>query len=732
MATARVDRRLAAILAADVVGYARLMERDEAGTFDRLRAHRRHIMPLIAEHHGRVVKLMGDGALCEFGSVVDAVACAVVIQREMAEREAAVPEDQRLRFRLGINLGDVLVEDDDIYGDGVNVAARLEGLAEPGGICISGKVREEIATKLELALAPMGLQHVKNIAGPIEVWRVLLDGPGPAVRLTAPARPVRARRAIAATLAIALVVGSGITAWHWIWNTGGPDGPSTSTRPSIAVMPFTNLDGSTPHDEFASGLTDDLITDLSKVSGLLVIARNSVFAYGAGLRDNRQVAKELGVSFLVDGSVRRADGRVRINAQLVDGLTGRQIWADRYDRPDADVFAVQDDVIDRIIAALAVRLTDAERARITRLPTESLEAYDYYLRAEQKVYNSEWASVSDAVDLYQRAIALDPRFADAYAGYARALVDTFAFNFTRTQPSVIVRKQAYEAASRALALNPDTPRAFSVLALLQMLDGEHDAALQAASRAVALDPNGAEGYLDLAIVLAYAGQPAEALAAMDTVLRLNPRPPPYVHGYHGFVLYMNRRYGEAVEALLQVDNATQSDFGLETLAMAYARLGRLEEAKAVVAAILERWPNDSIEGLRLVYAYTRPEALAQRLDALRLAGMPEWPYGFVGSPEDRLGGDAIRSLTFGRTWTGQLGDGQPFIQQVNMQGETVYRRPGGLFTGVATVEGDTLCLQLPTFAMGRKACAPVYRNRSGAGAFAYPNTETVLYFSPTP
>ena len=732
MAATRVDRRLAAILAADVVGYSRLMERDEAGTFDRMKAHRKHIEPVIAEHHGRIVKLMGDGALCEFGSVVDAVACAVVIQREMTEREAAISEDQRLRFRLGINLGDVLVEDDDIYGDGVNVAARLEGLAEPGGICISGKVREEIGTKLDLALAPMGLQHVKNLAAPVEVWRVLLDGAG----IETPAKSARVRPAIAASLAGAMIVGGGIAWWYWTHDRAGVDGPASSTKPSIAVMPFTSLDGPVANDHFASGLTDDLITDLSKVSGLFVIARNSVFAYGNGPRDNRHAAEELGVAYLLEGSVRRADGRVRINAQLVDGRTGSQLWADRYDRPDADVFAVQDDVIDRIIAALAVRLTDAERASITRLPTENLEAYDYYLRAEQKVYNSEWASVADAVDLYQRAIALDPGFADAYAGYARALVDTFAFNFTRVQPSVIVRKQAYEAASRALAINPDTPRAFSVLALLQMFDGEHDAALASANRAVALDPNSAEGYLDLAIVLTYAGQPLKALAAMDTVLRLNPKPPPYVHGYHGFVLYMNHRYGEAIEALRQVDATTQSDFGLETLAMSYARLGHFEEAKAVVAAILERWPNDCIEGLRLVYAYhRRPEDLAHRLDALRMAGIPEWPYGFVGHPEDRLGGDAIRSLTFGRTWTGQLGDGQPFIQQVNMQGETVYRRPGGLFAGVATVEDDTLCLQLPTVAMGRIACAPVYRNRSGTtgpGAFAYPNAETVLYFSPTP
>ncbi len=737
MAATRVDRRLAAILAADVVGYSRLMEQDEIGTLDRLKAHHKDcVEPLITDYHGRIVKLMGDGTLCEFGSVIDAVGCAAAIQRGMAEREAALPVDQRLRFRIGINLGDVIIDGDDIHGEGVNIAARLQALAEPGGIWISGKVREEVCKKLDLALAPMGPQRVKNLAEPVEVWRALLDGVGAEVPVAAPARPARARPMLAAAFVGLLTIGVGTASWYWTHRGAGPGDTATSTKPSIAVMPFTSLDGPVAHDDFASGLTDDLITDLSKVSGLFVIARNSVFAYRDGPRDNRHVAEELGVAFLLEGSVRRADGRVRINAQLVDGRTGSQLWAERYERPDADMFAVQDDVIEKIVAALAIRLTEAERTQITRLPTTNLEAYDYYLRAEQKVYNAEPKSVSDAVDFYRRAISLDPSFADAYAGYARALVDTFAFSYTRVLPSAIVRKRAYDAASRALALNPDTPRAFSVLALLQMLDGEHDAAIESANKAVALDPNSAEGYLNLAIVLTYAGRPAEALAAMDTVRRLNPRPPPYVHGYRGFVLYMNRRYQEAVAALRQVDDSAQSDFGLETLAMAYARLGQLAEAKATVKILLGRWPNDSIEGLRMVYAHhRRPEDLAQRLDALREAGLPEWPYGFVGRPEDRLKGDAIRSLTFGRTWSGHLAEGPPFFQQTDISGNVVHRRPGGMLVGAATVEDDALCVQSPAIAMDRKRCGPVYRvsdGSHGTDAFAWPNGETVLYFSPMP
>ncbi len=745
MAAARVDRRLAAILAADVVGYARLMERDEVGTLQRLKAYRKQfIEPLIAEHHGRIVKLMGDGALCEFGSVIDAVGCATAIQRGMAEREAAVPEDERLRFRLGINLGDILVEGDDIYGDGVNVAARLESLAEPGGICISGKVRREVGRKLDLALTPMGLQHVKSLAEPVEAWQVLLDGDatptagglpartkGEAPRTWAGMRPI-----IAATVGGLLVLGTGWPGGNGARMPADNRASEASARPSIAVMPFSRFDDDGRPDDFAAGLTDDLITDLSKISGLLVIAHSSVFAYDAKDKTPRELAEALGVRYLLEGSVRRAEGRVRINAQLIDGRKGSQLWAERYDRPDSDVFAVQDDVIEKIVAALAIRLTEAERSQITRLPTRSLEAYDYYLRAEQKVYNAEPKSVSDAVGFYRRAISLDPGFADAYAGYARALVDTFAFSYTRLLPSAIVRERAYDAASRALALNPDTPRAFSVLALLQMLDGEHDAAIASANKAVALDPNSAEGYLNLAIVLTYAGRPAEALSAMDTVSRLNPRPPPYVHSYRGFVLYMNGRYQEAVAALQRVDAPKQSDFGLETLAMAYARLGQLAEARAAVATLLERWPNDSIEGLRLVYAHhRRPEDLAQRLDALREAGLPEWPYDFRGRPEDRLDADAIRRLTFGRTWDGHLAEGEPFFQQTNTNGEVAHRRPFGMLVGAATVEDDMLCVQSPAIAMGRKRCGPVYRlpeGSHGTDAFAWANGETTLYFSPMP
>jgi tetratricopeptide (TPR) repeat protein len=449
------------------------------------------------------------------------------------------------------------------------------------------------------------------------------------------------------------------------------------------------------------------------------------------------VATQLGVRYVLEGSVRRSGDSVRINVQLIDGASGANIWAERYDRAYAEIFTLQDEVIARIVEALSVRLTASERTQITRLPTRNLEAYDIYTQAEQKVYDLTEESLGEALSLYQRAIALDPQFADAYAGYARALVDVVSFDYQTVLISTVARQQAYEAAGRALKLNAQTPRAYAALGILQSLDGDHDKAIASVRKAVALEPNSADAQLNLAIVLTYAGQQPEALAAMERVLQLNPKPQLQVYDYYALALFMNKRYEKAVETVRMAGAPTESDLGLEVLAMAYARLGRVQDAHAAVEAMVRRAPGTNLTGLRNVYSHhRRQEDLDDRINALRDAGIPEWPYGFHGNPEDQLDGAAIRTLAIGKTWAGHQWDGAPFVMQTNANGGYAQRGPRGLTAGNITFEGDLMCMKSGAVTAGRKFCSPVYRNQGGSKAaqdeYVFPDVATIWYFSPTP
>ncbi len=440
---------------------------------------------------------------------------------------------------------------------------------------------------------------------------------------------------------------------------------------------------------------------------------------------------------MLEGSVRRAGDAVRINVQLIDATTGSNVWAERYDRDYAKIFALQDEVIGRIVEALSVRLTESETTQIARLPTRNLEAYDFYTRAEQKVYAVDYRSLGDALSLYQKAIKLDPAFADAYSGYARATVDVLGFDFQRLMLSAVARQRAYEAAGRALELNPQSSRAYAVLGILQMLDGEIDEALASVQKAVALDPNGADAELNLAIVLTYAGQNPEALAAMERVLQLDPKPRAQVFDYYGFVLYMNRQYEKALQALSQVQPEERSDLGLETLAMANARLGRMAEAHDAVAAILKKIPVQSLASLRVVYAHhRRQQDLDHRLDALREAGLPEWSYDFRGRPEDRLDASAIRALAGDRTWVGHQHNGAPFVMELSANGDFALSSQNGIIAGAFTVEDDLFCTQSSATLLGRKFCGPVYRNPQGSSEkqrrVCFSGLVTVWYFSVSP
>ncbi|NNH33656.1 adenylate/guanylate cyclase domain-containing protein, partial [Rhizobium sp. SEMIA 4085] len=445
-----MERRLTAILSADVVGYSLLMGEDEGGTLDRLKACRRELVdPAIKEFHGRIIKLMGDGTLVEFASVVDAVRCAAVIQREMAGRDQGVSETKRIQFRVGVNLGDIIVEGDDIYGDGVNIAARLQGIAPPGGICISGTAFDHAAHKADVGFSALGEQHLKNIADPVRVYRVLLDPSEAGKIVAAPARRAGRRAIVLATLAALLIAITAIVvAWQWQF---------APQRATIAVLPFANLSGDPRQDYFTDGITDDLITDLAKLSDLDVISQNSVFAYKGKPRVLADIKRDLGVQFVVEGSVRRTDGQIRVNAQLIDAASGDNLWANRFARGGADGFAVQDEMSRQIAEALGLKLTPSEAERIARPPTANLEAYDYYLRAEQATRTGRRSRLLEALALFDKAQALDPGFAAAFAADAHATPYVWRSAYDDVLPSAPPRKTAYDQPRRALALDPGLP-----------------------------------------------------------------------------------------------------------------------------------------------------------------------------------------------------------------------------------------------------------------------------------
>ncbi len=738
-----MERRLAAILTADVVGYSRLMEIDEAGTLIALKAHREKLIdPAIAEHQGRLVKLMGDGALVEFASVVNAVTCAVAIQAGMTERNRDEPEDSRIALRIGIHLGDVIVDDEDIYGDGVNVSARLEGLADAGGICISQQVFDQIETKLDLSYEDLEEQQVKNIARPVRAYRVLVDRAAPAARRKPRRRGFSPPRPIVST-AVVIVIAAGLLA-TW-WQPWKPNVEPTSIdritfplpdKPSIAVLPFTNLGGDPEQEYFADGITDDLITDLSKLSGLFVISRNSAFTYKGKAVNVPAVARELGVRYILEGSVRRVGEIVRINAQLIDATTGGHVWADRYDGTFDNIFALQDQVIGQIVAELKVQLSTVEQGQITRIPTRNLEAYDQYLRAEEEgYYVADAARQRRTLGFYKRAIELDPEFADAYAGYARTLVEVLRLGYDDLLAGAVARKDAYNAAGRALVLDPENARAYTVLAVLQMVDGRHNEAIESARRAVSLSPNSAEARINLGLVLAYSGQPAEAVDATEAALRLSPRPQPGVQLFAGVVFYFDRQYERAIAFLERVRaDLPASELALEYLAASYAHVGRQDDAGTMRQALVESLPMVSLAYYRLWYRhFKRKEDLDRHLEGLRKAGIKPWPFDYQARLEDRLSGDAIAPLILDKVWQGVLQDAKPFVQENAGTGTFAYKSSASLLIGTIWVDGDRLCQRSQGYLLGRAACGHVYRNadkgQSAGHEYVYVTPVSIRHFT---
>jgi len=724
-----VERRLAAILAADVVGYSRLMGEDEVGTLARLKSCRREFVdPAIEEFRGRIIKLMGDGALVQFASVVDAVQCAAAIQRRMADRDQGTAE-ARIRFRIGVNLGDVIVEGEDIYGDGVNIAARLEAMAEPGGICISGTAFDHAVHKVDVGFAGLGEQRLKNIADPVRMYRVLLN-PAQSGKIVAAPRRSRSRVMVLAGVAALLIIAlfAGVFAWQR---------PAVAQRPSVAVLPFTNLTDDPSQDYFADGITQDLITDLAKLSGLDVIARNSVFAYKGKPLVLADVGRDLGVRFVIDGSVRRTGDQIRLNAQLIDLATGDNLWADRFERALTGVFAVQDEMSREIAKALGVQPSAAETERMASLPTTNLEAYDYYLRAEQAARTGRRNGLREALVLYDKVEELDPTFAEAFAADARTTVYVWRSAFDDVMQSAPARKRAYEKAGRALELNPDLSSPYAILGVMQVVDRRYEEAIASAKRAIAIGPGDAEAQIALGYVQLFAGNHAEAAAAVETALRLDPNLSAIDREVAGLAFLLQGDTAKAIETLERTrdDAPAVGDFRI-ALAAAYARAGRLSDARAAVAdglrlmAGFETLNLGSLSAWRISHAHFRSaQDMALTIDALRQAGLPEWPFGFAADERDRLKGAEIATLVLGHTLQGQLEPGlQLALLQIGADGKAGFRSMTRMFTETVHIDRDLLCEQSENM-FGRPDCGPVHRRSEAAGGgYTYVNSAKVFHF----
>jgi adenylate cyclase len=580
-------RRLAAVLAADMVGYSRLMEVDEAGTLARLKTHRLELVdPSIAKNRGRIIKTTGDGLLVEFQSVADAVLCAAEIQRRMARRNADVSPARWIQFRIGINLGDVIFEENDIFGDGVNVAARLQMLAEPGGICVSGAVRDQVGHRLEeVVFEDLGEQSVKNITRPIRVFRVRLE----------PATTVALETAKDSSAAI-----------------------PTTRKPSIAVLPLVNMSGDPEQEFFADGLTEDIITELSRFRDLLIISRNSTFVHKGKAVKVQEVARELDVEYVLEGSVRKVGDRVRVTVQLIDAQTDRHIWAERYDRKLEDIFAIQDEVTEAIVATLPGRVEAATQDRAKRKPTDNMAAYECVLAAKVLHHRSQREANAQAQLLLDRAIALDPNYAHAHAWKACVLGQTWVYGWCADRDATF--QQVAAELETALALDDNDSDVHRILAAVNLTRDDHDKAAYHQERALALNPN-----YDLVVVqqgefLTWLGRPEEGIEWIKKAMRLNPYHPERFWNHIGRAYYCAEKFAEAAEAFARI---TRPDYTHHAfLAATFAQMGDAVAAAAHAAEVLKLEPSFSVATYLATQHYKHDADRRRHEAGLLKAGLP--------------------------------------------------------------------------------------------------------------
>lgn len=585
----RVQRRLAAILAADMVGYSRLMGADEEGTIARQRSHRAELIdPAIANRGGRIVKTMGDGLLVEFPSVVDAVKCALTVQAEMLKRESGVPDDKSIRYRIGINLGDIVIEGDDILGDGVNIAARLEGLAQPGGICVTDSVYRSVRGKIEADFENLGEQQFKNIADAVHVWR------------WAPLEAVPSLTAGQATNEQVL-----------------PD------KPSIAVMPFTNMSGDAEQEYFADGMAEDIITELSRMPWFFVIARNSSFTYKGQAVDVKQVGKELGVAYVLEGSVRKAGSRLRINAQLIDTATGNHVWADRYDREITDIFDIQDEITQAIIGAVGPEFISAELRKSRQKDPSQLNAWECVMRGRAHIWKVSREDAAIARQLFEKALSLSP--GNAMGASDLALVHYLDAFYGWSESREQSLKEMLRTAEKAVALDDSDPLALTILAWAYLFASKWDEALATIDRAISLSPNFAPAIGVRGAILACADEPDLAIKAVGDAIRLSPRDgfmPFWLTGIY-WAYHSLQDYEEAASVAIRAARAyPRNPTFRRQLAAAYCLLGRMDESREAMGDYLDLEPGATTETVRYIPSRNQ-QHLERFINALRKAGLPD-------------------------------------------------------------------------------------------------------------
>ena len=634
MATKDFKRKLSAIFSADVAGYSRLMGEDEAATVEAITTCREIMGGLIRQHRGRVVDSPGDNILAEFASVVDAVQCAVAVQKEFQARNAELPENRRMEFRIGINLGDVIEEEDRIYGDGVNIAARLEALADPGGICVSKTAFDHIETKLPLGYEYLGDQTVKNIARPVGAYRVLME---PRVTVAGEvekkkAVPVGRRKAIlAGGVALALVVIAALI-WNYYFRPPPMEVASVEKmafplpeKPSIAVLPFSNLSGDPTQDYIADGISENIISALSKISEMFVIASNSTFTYKGKPVKIQQVSEELGVRYVLEGSAQKIGKRVRITAQLIDATTGHHLWSEKYDRDLKDLFALQDEITQKIIVELQVKLTEGEQARVSHKSTTNLEAWSYAVRGLKLFERTSKENNAKAMELLERAVELDPGY--VWAWVRLAWTHLVASKGWSQSPSESFKK-AVEISQKALALDESDSDVHALLGNVYLRQKRYEQAITEGEKSIALGPTNAQAHVLLAVSMNAVGRFDDAIELVKRAMRLHPYYPAYYLQWLGGAYRMTGRYEEALTVYKQLlDRSLKGEFPAFAphlfLAEVYAELGQEEKARTHAAEVLRLNPKFSLKWISKIgtYEYKDPAHLERRLNALRKAGL---------------------------------------------------------------------------------------------------------------
>jgi adenylate cyclase len=626
----KYKRKLAAVLSASAEEYGRLMGEDEAGTLQTLKGHHRVMCSLVEKHQGRVVDTRGDNLLAEFGSVVHALECAVEIQKELKGRNEELPKERRMPFRIGIHLGDVIEEEGKIYGDGVHVAALLDSLADAGGICVSRSAHDQVKNKLDVGFQDLGQHGVETIAEPVRVYRVVLE-PDPKWKMIGKiwSRMKRWQK-VALTIGIALLqMGGGLVIKKYYDRPPSPPVATGSVqkvplplpdKPSIAVLPFENMTGDPKQEYFTDGFTEQIITSLSKIPSLFVISRNSSFSYKGKPVKVQQVSEELGVRYVLEGSVQKSSGRIRINVQLIDAISGQHVWAESYDRDLKDIFGLQDEVILKILTAMQVNLTTGEQARAWAEGTKSLEAYLKLMQGREYRYKGNRESFALARRMAEEAIALDPKYAEAYVLLG---VTYYQEVFQGTSLAKDVIPKATELTQKALALNGSLADAHSLLGILYSWSGRYEEAIAEAERGVELDPNSGQAYFNLGVVLRWAGKPKEAIPVFQKALRLEPMAP---DNYNRQLALSYFQTGDCKEAIAVCEKGLkhQPDHLVSRVIIAavYGSCGREKEALKEGSEVLRINPKFTVESFMRNTPYKNPSDRDRVAQGLRQAGLP--------------------------------------------------------------------------------------------------------------